>query len=309
MRASALRRTAVADSSKRGARTASYVLAAIVALAAALRLFDLSSVPSELNYDEIDLYNSAYSIVHTGHDVDGRLMPFLYSPYSRNPPLYGIASYASAQILGRTAFALRLPAVLFGLAAIVLLYAIVLELTRRREIALIAAMLAAIQPIFVHFSRVGWEPAAELPFVLGGLYLLLRWRGDLETALWAALVLGIASYTYMAAWFYSALLGGVLLVLRAASLRGKSAWLAVPAAAAAWLVVSWPALLMLFTDPLTRGRAQRIFTFAAGVTPQTLTAFAHNYAVHFSAQYLVLTGMPQSGTTWRYLNGFGAFFW
>ena len=266
-------------------------------------------MPAELNYDEIDLYNSAYSIVHTGHDVDGRLLPFLYSPYSRNPPIYAIASYASAQVFGKTAFGLRFPAVLFGLAAIVLLYAIAFELTRRREIALIAALLAAVQPIFVHFSRVGWEPAAELPFLLGGFYLLLRWRGDVESALWAALVLGAASYAYMAAWFYAALLGGVLLVLRAGSLRSRTAWAAVPAAAFAWLLVSWPALVMLFAEPVTRGRAQRIFTFSGGVTPQTLTAFAHNYAVHFSAQFLVLTGVPQSGTTWRYLNGFGAFFW
>lgn len=285
------------------------LFAAILILGAALRLFHLSSVPAELIYDEIDLYNSAESIVQTGHDVDGKLEPFLYSSYSRNPPVYAVASYASASIFGKNAFAIRLPAVIFGLICIALLCAIVLEITGKEAAALFAAFFMAVQPIFVHFSRVGWEPAAELPFLLGGLYLLLRWNGAIRTLAAATLLLGITSYAYMAGWFYAAVLGGSLLLLRAASLRMKSAWFGAGAACIGWLLVSAPALAMCFRDPLTYDRTARISTFANGVTLQTLGVFFHNYASHFSLQYLILTGDPHSGTTWRYMNGFGAFYW
>jgi len=264
-----------------------------------LRFSALSSIPSELIVDEVDLYNSAHSIVTTGHDVDGRLLPFLYSRFTRNPPLYAIASYASSLIFGKTAFGLRLPAVLFGLLSIALLYAIALELTGYQRIALLAALMMAIAPIFIQFSRVAWEPASELPFLLGGIYLLVRGR-----PMWAALLLGLTAYTYMAGWFYALVLAGPLLILYARRSRGRAI-----ASAVLWFVVSIPALWMWFFEPATSGRALHMATFGNGVSPESLRTFALNYLAHFRWSYLVTTGDPQSGLTWRYLNGFGAFYW
>ena len=62
------------------------------------------SVPTELVVDEIDLYNSAHSIATTGHDIDGTLLPFLDSAFTRNPPVYAIAGYASSLAFGKTPF-------------------------------------------------------------------------------------------------------------------------------------------------------------------------------------------------------------
>ena len=162
------------------------MLGAILLLGAALRLYDISGVPTELDADEIDLYNSAYSIATTGHDLDGRLLPYLYAPWTRNPPVYAIAAYGSSLIFGRTPLGLRLPAAIFGLIAIMLLYGIAFELTLRIDVALIAAVLMATQPIFVHFARVGWEPASELPFLLGGVFLFTAARDALSNAADAA---------------------------------------------------------------------------------------------------------------------------
>jgi 4-amino-4-deoxy-L-arabinose transferase-like glycosyltransferase len=268
----------------------------ILLVAAVLRLFAISSVPSELIVDEIDLYNSAHSIVTTGHDVDGSLQPFLYARFTRNPPLYAIASYASSLVFGKTPFGLRLPAVLFGLIAIVLLYAIALELTRSERIALLAALMMAIAPIFIQFSRVAWEPASELAPLLGGIYLLLR-----RQLIWAAILLGLTAYSYPAGWFYAVVLAGPLLVTYAMQRHVRAAL----ATAVVWFAISLPALWMLVID----GRTQRIATFANGVSLATLKVFAANYFTHFRWSYLVTTGDPQSGVTWRYLNGFGAFYW
>lgn len=296
-------------------------LALILVLGAALRLYGLNTLPTELVVDEIDLYNSARSIATTGHDVDGTLMPFLYSKFTRNPPIYAFAGYASSLVFGKTPFGLRFPAVIFGLLSIVFLAGIAYELTRRRTVALAAALLMATQPIFIQFSRTAWEPSCELPFLLAGLYVLLRalrrasQTNDPGRALspgglaLGAVLLGLTSYTYMAGWFYSLLLGATLLAFYVWRWRSVEAWIKVAGALALWFVVSAPALWMCFFDPSTIGRAQRISTFANGVSLSALQAFASNYASHFRWSYLVTTGDPIPGATWRYLNGFGAFFW
>lgn len=294
-------------------------LALVLVLGAALRLFMLGTVPTELSWDEIDLWNSAHSIATTGHDVDGRLSPFLYGPITRNPPVYAIAGYLSTLLFGQNAFAWRLPAALFGLATILLVYGVARELVRRRDAALLAALLAAVQPIFVHFSRIGWEPGCELPFLLGGLYALLRAfrRADDEGRPVAppfapmavgALLLGATAYTYMAGWFYAAALGGALLALNAWRIRSWRTALTFAGAIAIWIATATPALQVWFFDPLTAARTSRIATFAHGVDLRSLRVFASDYLSHFRWSYLVTTGDPRPGLTWRYLNGFGAFF-
>jgi 4-amino-4-deoxy-L-arabinose transferase-like glycosyltransferase len=284
----------------------------ILCLAAFLRLYHLSSVPTELIADELDLYNSAYSIATTGHDVDGNLKPFFYSRFTRNPPVYGITSYASTLVFGKNALGLRLPAVIFGLAAIVFLFGIARRLTQRDDIALAAALLMATQPIFIQFSRTAWEPSSELPFLLGGLYALIvaLQRGlQMRRLLLAAVLLGITSYTYMTGWFYAVILAGGMLLLNIHRFKAFGNMAKICAACFFWALISWPALQMIFSDPLTFGKAMRIATFAHGITWSALHAFAVGYAAHWKISYLVKTGDPKPGVTWRYLNGFGAFLW
>src|SRR5271156_5024033 len=133
-------------------RRAPWALLAILLLGLALRVYNVSGNPPELIVDELDLYNSAQSFALTGHDVDGSRLPFLWCSFTRNPPMYALAGYISSLIFGNGPFGLRFPAVIFGLIAIALMYFITLELTRRRDIALLCALFSATQPIFIHFS-------------------------------------------------------------------------------------------------------------------------------------------------------------
>lgn len=298
------------------ARTCALVL--VFLLAAAIRLYHLGSVPVELDADEMKHYDNAYSIVTTGRDVDGKLLPFFYSSFTRHPPMYAIVGYTSTLVLGKSPFGLRFPAALFGVMSVALLYLIALELTRRRDVALVTALVAAIAPLFVHFSRIAWEPATELPFLLGGLYVLVRAfrRADdtKEPVGWgplllAALLLALTCYTYMAAWFHAIVLAGSLLLLNAYRFRSARSRIALGASIAVWALLAAPAFSMLFGDPQTYGRMHGMSTFAPGVSLQTMWTFLGNYAAQFRWTYLVTTGDSQTGTTWRYLVGFGAFYW
>ena len=148
--------------------------------------------------------------------------------------------------------------------------------------------------------------------MLGGLYLAAA--GDAfvdgsDSGIFAAsLVLGLAAYTYMAGWFYALLLGGALLAFnlrRFASWRGA---LTVVGACAIWLLVAGPALWMWFFDEHTVSHTLGMATFAGGASASSAYTFFVNYVAHFKWSYLVTTGDPKSGITWRYLDGMGAFF-
>jgi 4-amino-4-deoxy-L-arabinose transferase-like glycosyltransferase len=287
-------------------------LGLIVLLAAAIRLYDIGGVPTELDADEIDLYNSAYSIATTGHDLDGSLLPYLYSSETRNPPMYAVAAFASVSIFGRTPLGIRLPAVVFGLLAILLLYGITYELTRRRDIALVSALLMATQPVFVHFARIGWEPASELPFLLGGMYAFLRAMRSpavsTKLVVLAALLFGLCAYTYMAGWFYAAILGGALFVFNIGRFASRTGVLTLALACAVWAAVAAPALSMWFFDEHTTSHTVGMSTFAGGISRDSMQTFLSNYLAHFRWPYLASTGDPVPAITWRYLNGMGAFF-
>jgi 4-amino-4-deoxy-L-arabinose transferase-like glycosyltransferase len=293
------------------------LLAIILCLGAILRLHNLNVNPPELYSDELDLYVSAHSIAVTGHDIDGTLQPLLFCWFTRNPPMYAAAGYLSTLLLGNTPFGWRFPAAVFGIVSIVLLYGIVFECTRRRTLALSAALLQATQPLFIHFSRVGWEPAAELPFLLGGLFILLRAFRLAENGaalhfgklMLAALLFGLAIYTYAGAWLYVVLLGGSLIVVHASYFRVPENAGKILGAIAFWACISAPALWMLFTDPYTSARMYAMGTFHNGLSVDAVLAFLGNYFGHFNWSYLVVRGDGPDTRIQRELGGFGALYW
>ncbi len=296
-------------------------LALILLLAAGLRLYDLSGVPTELSADELEFYNSAASFATTGHDVDGQRHLFFFSANpGRNPPIYSISEYPFGVLLGPSPFSLRLAAVIYGLLTVWLLFVLVRQMTQRDDVAALAALFAAVAPILVHFSRIAWQPACELPFLLGGLYGLSRGLAIGESGAapaplrvrWliaGAVLLGLTAYTYMASWFYALVLGGALTGFSAIFAPSPRHRRTAVLAYALVLIVAAPALYEIFIDPETAGRTARIATFRFGMTLPALRTFAMNYLAHFKWSYLAVDGDPIPGVTWRYLNGMGAFYW
>ncbi len=287
------------------------VLAAILVLGAALRLFGLWTDAPPLFADEMDPYISVQSIVTRGVDRDGTLEPYLYSPLERHPPIYGIAAYASTRVFGNTPLGIRFPAAAFGIISIVLLYLVALELTGLQPIALLAALLFAIEPIEVHFSRIGWPPATVLPFFLGALYLLLRALREarpeisLPRLAAAAVALGLCAYTYAATWFYALIMVTSLFALHRDVFRPRANRLKLAAAAVIALAIAAPGMLIEFTDPHTVARARSMATFANGLNANTLGILFNHYISQFGWAYLVTTGADEMVYMW----GHGALYW
>jgi 4-amino-4-deoxy-L-arabinose transferase-like glycosyltransferase len=171
-----------------------HLLILIIVLAAFLRLWDLAKIPIALNWDEISMGYSSYSILKTGRDEWGSFMPLLFRSYGEwKSPVYIYLLVPFIKVLGLNAWAVRLPAALFGILDIYLTYLIGKKLYGDK-VGLWAAFLLAVSPWHLMLSRPAFEAGVALTLTLAGIYFMLK-----EKPLWAAIPFGLALHTYHSA--------------------------------------------------------------------------------------------------------------
>jgi mannosyltransferase len=138
-------------------------LAVLVALGAALRFYALGS---PLWFDEI------LTLLESVRLPLSRIVT--HFPGNNDHPLYSVLAHLSVQAFGETAWALRLPAALFGVAAIPLLYVLGVAVTQRREAAAACVMLT-VSYHHIWFSQNARAYTALLVWALVSTIALLRW--------------------------------------------------------------------------------------------------------------------------------------
>jgi 4-amino-4-deoxy-L-arabinose transferase-like glycosyltransferase len=264
----------------------------IVVIAFWLRTINLTYNPPELFSDELINFVSARSIVETGKDLNGRLLPYFSDRVELRPPIYGYSAYLSTKLFGNTTIAIRLPAVIFGIITIIMLFQITLEITKSHIAALFAAFCLAIIPWHIHYSRVGWEPASFLPFLLTAIFLLIK--GINKNLHWAILLgfgfFSLSIYTYQASPMFSFLFLVAVIGLnyRYFIIHRKVFFAGILIAAIIALPYIWTAI----SEPHLYERARRINTFSQGFTSETIRIFLRNYISHFGHQFLFISGDP-----------------
>lgn len=150
-----------------------------------LRLYRLGSIPPHLTPDEASLGYNAYSILKTGKDEYGEILPMVFKSFGDHKPgLYIYLTVPFVAVFGLTEFAVRLPSALAGIAAVYLVYLIVQKILKQIKydknhdlalnvyqlLPLLCAFLLAINPWHIHFSRGAWEANMSLSFTLAGMY-------------------------------------------------------------------------------------------------------------------------------------------
>lgn len=165
-----------------------YLLFLIIIVATVLRIWNLGGNPPHLTPDEAALGYNAYSILKTGRDEHGVFMPVLFESFGDwKPGLYIYATVPFVATLGLTEFSVRLPSALSGILAIFLVYKIV-EILRLTSFAqddkklvigywsleIWAALLLAVNPWHIMFSRGAWEVNLALTLTLGGVYFFIK---------------------------------------------------------------------------------------------------------------------------------------
>ncbi|HCQ30898.1 TPA: hypothetical protein DIU27_00750 [Candidatus Collierbacteria bacterium] len=164
----------------------------IIALAVGtfLRLWMLSSVPNGLTWDEAAIGYNAYSLLKTGRDEHGALLPIVFKSFGDyKPGAYIYLTVPSVAIFGLNEFAIRFPSALAGILAIFGIYLLTNEIlsiiqkkktnnsepiTNNSQIASFAALALALSPWHVHFSHGAWEVNVFTTLTIFALYYFLR---------------------------------------------------------------------------------------------------------------------------------------
>jgi 4-amino-4-deoxy-L-arabinose transferase-like glycosyltransferase len=169
------------------------LLFSVLIIAAILRLWNLGGNPPGLTSDEASLGYNAYSILKTGRDEYGKVLPIIFKSFGDyKPGLYVYLTVPFVAFFGLNEFAVRLPGAIAGIMAVWLVYLLVKKLlnvgltaarfkkntqntqTRDSLSAITASFILAISPWHILFSRGAWEANVSLTLTLAGILLYLK---------------------------------------------------------------------------------------------------------------------------------------
>jgi len=157
------------------------ILCFIVLLAIGLRFYQLGNNPPSLDWDEASIGYNAYSILKTGKDEYGNSFPFAFRSFDDyKPPVYVYLTVPSVAIFGLNEFAVRFPAAIIGVLAVVAVYFFTLEIfnkwdsKKRQLIAFAAAFFLTISPWHLQFSRAAFEGNIGICFLVFAILFLFK---------------------------------------------------------------------------------------------------------------------------------------
>lgn len=167
-------------------------LGATLAIALILRAIDLNA---PLWYDEID------TLVH--HVRQPFIQLLTTYPSLNHHVLFSLEAKAAIVLAGESAWALRLPAMIFGVASVWALWLVARQVVPVRE-ALLAALLLAVSYHHIWFSQNARGYTGLLFWGLVATYALLRAAKDKSWWAWTAFgtASALAVYTHLTAVFF-----------------------------------------------------------------------------------------------------------
>lgn len=176
------------------------LLILIFILALVLRFYKLGEIPAGIHMDEESHGYNAYSIIETGKDRYGKSFPILFRSFgSYQPPVYTYLTLLPVYIFGNTIFAARFISALSGVLLVAVAYFFSLNLfntKHKRKIALISALLIAIAPWSIFYSRHTAEGNLGVTvFLLSMLIFLISIKKPRFFPL-ACFILGISTHSY-----------------------------------------------------------------------------------------------------------------
>lgn len=265
-------------------------LVIIITIGTFLRFYNLSTNPPELFEDEITNVSSARSILLTGKDINGHLNLYFYNRVESRSPVYGYLAALSTFALGNNTFAIRFPAALLGIISVIVVFFISKELFNNSYASLFASFITAVIPWQVHYSRVGWEPAATIPFLLIAIYFYLVGRMNHRVIPLSYLSFCVVIFSHRSGEVLAPLILFTLILFNIKNVVKNFKYHFFP------IFIFALSLLTVFVisqkDPLLHNRALRISTFNEGVNTNSLSIFTKNYLAHFSYKFLFTEGDP-----------------
>jgi hypothetical protein len=309
------------------------ILVAVLAAAIALRTAALDRVPPGLNQDEACNGYDAYSLLRTGRDQHGNLLPVAIQAFNDyRMPLFDYSLILPVGLFGLTPASVRLGAALWGIADIIAVTAVACLLVGLRGAA-VAAILLAISPWHLPASRFGHEAitaAATVSMGAAAFFAAIRLRRG-GFLLVSGLMLGLALYSYSitkafvplflvwtAAFYWKELgpfrrqaLAGLAIIFVCALPQAWELWRHYPRMMARYETVSvlnyaWPVRLRLMMESLAMNLGPR-YLFLAGSPDIGLhpAGYGQLLVAQAAMLFLALCALiePNYRRVWVYLFG------
>jgi 4-amino-4-deoxy-L-arabinose transferase-like glycosyltransferase len=240
--------------------TNNWLLITILLLATALRFMSLGSIPPGLTQDEASLGYNAYSILKTGKDEYGKVMPVIFKSFGDyKPGLYVYLDVPFVVAFGLNEVAVRLPSALAGVLIVYLIYLIVNRLFDKKP-GIFAAFVASVTPWLIFYSRGAWEANVSLMLTLAAIYFFLRALESQKFLLVSTSLFALTLWTYQGAKLSSAIVFLILIILywrKIVSFKSRdlAASILLP------VIISIPIILSLFNGQTGRLDVFSIFSY------------------------------------------------
>ncbi|MDZ7586845.1 MAG: hypothetical protein U0946_03745 [Patescibacteria group bacterium] len=280
-------------------------LLTIILLAILVRFVGLSVLPPALNRDEAAIGYNAYSILKTTKDEHGQFLPLSFKSIGDyKMPLYIYATIIPVKLFGLNDFSIRFWTALAGVVSVFMIYLI----TKRP----LAALIMALNPWAVFYSRIAYEANLALALFLVGLWLVMNKKN------WGLIFWLLAGLTYSSALIFIPL----FFIFFYYRYRPKI----IPSVlfitfftlifVSLWQVSSQKKNITVFSDPLLIDTYNKERTRQYQLNPLITKLFynkyvyygqivAKNYLKTFSPKFLVLKG---DNHPWHQIPGVGNFY-
>ncbi len=178
-----------------------------------MRLLALNNFPAGLNADEAAIGYNAYSLLQTGKDEYGQSFPLTFKSFGDyKPGLYFYLVMPFIKILGLNEWAVRLSSAILGILTVYLIFLLAKEIFQSEKIGLWSALLLAISPWHLHFSRGGWETNVATFFMTLGIFLFIKGLKNYSLIFISLISFLLSMYAYQSPRLIVPIIGLFLLI-------------------------------------------------------------------------------------------------
>lgn len=211
----------------------------VLLIAVILRFYQLGSIPPALDWDEASTVYNGYSILKTGSDEFGQSFPILFRAFDGYvPPVLVYLNSLSTAIFGLNEFAARFPNAFLGTLTVFGVWLLTRKLTGNKRLASLAALILAISPYHIIFSRVNFFASLPVFFLVFGTYFFLvaKERGRYLILSVSAFILAI--FSYFSAYIFAPILAlSIAVIYRKKFTLGELVLFLIPIVLAAFLIL------------------------------------------------------------------------
>jgi 4-amino-4-deoxy-L-arabinose transferase-like glycosyltransferase len=173
-----------------------------------------------LLWDEAALGYNAYSILNTGKDEYGTVLPIIFKSFGDyKPGLYVYLAIPFVKLLGLNDLSVRLPSILIGSLIPIFLFFLIKEINpKAHKTAVLAALITTFNPYSIHFSRGAWETNVLTFELVLASYFFFKYVNNQKNRylFWSAIIFGLTLFTYQAGKMISLL---VIIILFLTNLK------------------------------------------------------------------------------------------